>query len=95
MTIEIFLFDSIFIKLENSCLAHSDQQKILFNVKITITFVFYFLSTATEYYTVSVRLNHIITYTNNSLFKCQIVVTKITHEEKAERENKQKADSSE
>lgn len=57
--------------------------------------VFYFLSTATEYYTVSVRLNHIITYTNNSLFKCQIVVTKITHEEKAERENKQKADSSE
>lgn len=57
--------------------------------------VFYFLSTATEYYTVSVRLNHKITYTNNSLFKCQIVVTKITHEEKAERENKQKADSSE
>lgn len=57
--------------------------------------VFYFLSTATEYYTVSVRLNHIITYTNNSLFKCQIVVTKITHEEKVERENKQKADSSE
>lgn len=57
--------------------------------------VFYFLSTATEYYTVSVRFNHIITYTNNSLFKCQIVVTKITHEEKAERENKQKADSSE
>lgn len=57
--------------------------------------VFYFLSTATEYYTVSVRLNHIITYTKNSLFKCQIVVTKITHEEKAERENKQKADSSE
>lgn len=57
--------------------------------------VFYFLSTATEYYTVSVRLNHIKTYTNNNLFKCQIVVTKITHEEKAERENKQKADSSE
>lgn len=57
--------------------------------------VFYFLSTATEYYTVSVRLNHIITHTNNSLFKCQIVVTKITHEEKVERENKQKADSSE
>lgn len=57
--------------------------------------VFYFLSTATEYYTVSVRLNHKITYTNNSLFKCQIVVTKITHEEKAERENKLKADSSE
>lgn len=60
--------------------------------------VFYFLSLTMKYYIISVRLNYKITcniHVNNSLFEYQIVVTKITHEEKAERESKQKADSSE